>query len=52
MKKFKITYRDFDPTCPNFTQIVEAYDREHAIEVFFDSDPDDDWKIISVRLVK
>jgi hypothetical protein len=52
MKRYRIHYRDLDPACPVFRCIVKAYSREHAREVFFDTDPDDpDWKIIKVERI-
>lgn len=53
MKTFRITYRDRDPACPDFTTKVQAANREGAIEAFWAAgDPDDDdWKILSVKAV-
>jgi hypothetical protein len=53
MKTYKIQYRDKCPNCPVFTLRVNAYNREHARELFFEMGdfPDDEsWEIISITL--
>jgi hypothetical protein len=48
--KFKILYRDLDPGCPTFVMHVLAYDRDHAEEKFWDSNPEDyDWEILDIE---
>jgi hypothetical protein len=51
VEKYRIKYRDWDPTSPVFSEVVTAYNREHAEEVFWEMDDDDDWKIISIKKV-
>jgi ribosomal protein L20A (L18A) len=49
MKRYKIVYKDQDPGCPDFSLIVRAYSEEHAIDKFYADD--DDWQILSIRLI-
>lgn len=51
MRRFRIRYRDLDGACPVFSCTVKGYDRDHALERFFDEPGDDDWKILSVKAV-
>jgi hypothetical protein len=48
---FRVSYRDLDPACPEFSWSTWAYDADHAVEKFSD-DGDDGWKILSVRKVR
>jgi len=47
--QYQVTYRDIDPGCPLFSATYWAYDAKHALDRFWDSSPDDDWKVISVK---
>lgn len=51
LSRYRIKYRDIDPSCPEFTMVVCAYDTQHAEEKFWDcgADGDDGWVIISIE---
>lgn len=51
---YVIRYRNKDDdACPVFAWHCRAYDRDHAVEKFWDTgDGDDGWDILSVERVK
>ncbi len=52
LNKYQVRYTDSgDEGCPDFTCVIHAYNKEHAMDKFFDSD-DDDWKVLSIKKVK
>lgn len=51
MRRYRITYRDADPGCPLFTWITRAYDEEHALRRFYESDDDPEgWIVVKIEL--
>lgn len=45
--RYRITYRDDDPGSPTFSWHTWAYDEDHALERWYDSDDDTGWKIVA-----
>lgn len=49
---FRIAYRDkYDDACPRLSWNTWAYDVEHAVDRFHDSD-DEGWEILGVEKVR
>ena len=48
VKRYRIEYRDEDPSCPIFSCTVKAHDREHALERFLDAPDGDGWVIVRI----
>ena len=50
---FNVRYRDkYDFASPDFDWKTWAYNEEHAEQRFYESDNDDDWKILSVTKMR
>lgn len=46
--RYRITYRDDSPGSPTFPWATWAYNEDHALERFYDSDDGDTgWKVVS-----
>lgn len=51
LKTYIVYYTDEDDiACPVFKMKVRAYDREHAMDVFYDSPDSVGWQIVKVEI--
>lgn len=49
--RYELVYRDNSDMSPEATQVVWAYDQEHAIEKFFDGPDFEGWTLLKIARV-
>ena len=52
LRLYRLTYRDPDPSSPDFTTAVWRYDLEHVLDAWLEGLDGDDWELVRIEALR